>query len=171
MKWNRKAMATVMVGKAVCRGAFQQPPRLGGSCVRANGGSAAPAGSSSRRSACATLRRGYGSSRPVALSTIQTDDGLHARVVFMPAIMTGKVCHLVLLLCVWGGGGGSIAVLTKLALVRQHGRVDKWLKKEGDRFTSTEPLCEVTISQDAVFDNYNDVQVRVCVSALATYSL
>lgn len=41
----------------------------------------------------------------------------------------------------------------------QHGRVDKWLKKEGDRFTSTEPLCEVTISQDAVFDNYNDVQV------------
>ena len=41
------------------------------------------------------------------------------------------------------------------------GRVDKWLKKEGDVFRSTDPLCEVTVSADAVFDNYNDVQVAV----------
>ena len=41
------------------------------------------------------------------------------------------------------------------------GRVDKWLKKEGDVFRSTDPLCEVTVSTDAVFDNYNDVQVAV----------
>ena len=41
------------------------------------------------------------------------------------------------------------------------GRVDKWLKKEGDVFRSTDPLCEVTVSEDAVFDNYNDVQVAV----------
>jgi pyruvate/2-oxoglutarate dehydrogenase complex dihydrolipoamide acyltransferase (E2) component len=41
------------------------------------------------------------------------------------------------------------------------GRVDKWLKKEGDVFRGTEALCEVTVSQDGVFDNYSDVQVAV----------
>ena len=43
----------------------------------------------------------------------------------------------------------------------QVGRVDKWLKKEGDWFDTRDPICIVTVSEDLIIENYNDVQVEI----------